>query len=350
LTPSRIGAVALLPGLGLALATAVAARLLHGLLPPSAAVAVGEVLLAVLLGLLAGNLIRLPPAAAPGVRFAYQSVLRAAVVLLGAQLSLGQVAAIGAKSLLMVAVLMTGVLALAYGLGRALGVPARLATLIGVGTAVCGNSAIAATAPAIGARDEEVTFAISVNTLLGTVAVFLYPAIGRLLELAPAAYGTWAGTAVNDTSQVVAAGFAYGAEAGGVATAVKLTRNALMGVVIVAVALLHAQRSRAGEGLGRRIGQSVPPFVLGFLLLALVNTLGGIEAASRLTGRDLAGDSRTVVRLLILVALAGVGLATRLGSLRRTGPRPLVLGVALAVAGSAAAAVMILLLGPAGGS
>ena len=110
----------------------------------------------------------------------------------------------------------------AHLLGKLAGVPGRLATLIGVGTAVCGNSAIVATAPVIRALDEEVSFAVATNTLFGTAAVLLYPIIGRALHFSDHVFGTWAGTAVNDTSQVVAAGFAYSEAAGRLATAVKL--------------------------------------------------------------------------------------------------------------------------------
>jgi len=331
-TPDR-GPV--LPGLALALAVGLAARGLHGLLPASVGRAVGEVVLAVGLGLAAGNLLPLPGATRAGIHFAQGTLLRLAIVLLGATFSLAAALAIGARSLLMVAALMTLALAAATLLGRLLAVPSNLASLIAVGTAVCGNSAISAVAPVIGARDEETAYAIATNTLFGTAAVFAYPALGQLLGLGDAAYGTWAGTAVNDTSQVVAAGFAFSAAAGQVATVVKLTRNALMGPVLVLMGLLHARRSPGRGALTR----SVPPFVLGFLALALLHSLGLLGPVPEY--------APAAARFLILVALAGVGLATRLAAMRRIGWRPFGLGLAVAVLTSLASLLWIRWLGPA---
>jgi uncharacterized integral membrane protein (TIGR00698 family) len=349
----------ILPGLALTVVCAIAARLLHGFLPPGAGAVVGEVVVAVLLGLLIGNAISLPPLLAPGIRFSFHSLLRAAIVILGAQFSFMQVVAIGGKAVLMIVVLMTLALLVAHALGRLAGVPGRLSTLIGVGTAVCGNTAITATAPVIHAEDEEVSFAIATNTLFGTAAVFLYPLLGHWMGLSNAAFGTWAGTAVNDTSQVVATGFAYSDAAGKVATAVKLTRNAMMGGVIVVIGLIYARGAGGAtadrsDGAGERPGwsrlrQSIPGFVLGFLLLALLNTLGVIAWAGSVIGRDLSQVLQVLSRFLILVALAGVGLSTRLSAMRRIGATPFLVGFATAATTATASYFLIRWLGPAGG-
>src|SRR6267378_2790530 len=243
-----------LPGLVVTIVCAITARWIHGLLPAKAGAVVGEVVVAVLLGLVIGNLARLPEILAPGIRFSFHSLLRVAIVILGAQFSFIQVVSIGGKAVIMIVILMTLALTVAHALSRLAGVPGRLATLIGVGTAVCGNTAITATSPVIHAEDEEVSFAIATNTLFGTAAVFLYPMLGHWIGLSSAAFGTWAGTAVNDTSQVVATGFAYSDMAGRVATAVKLTRNALMGAVIVVIGLIYARGGSAGAGAAREAG------------------------------------------------------------------------------------------------
>jgi len=346
-----------LPGLIVTVACAIAARFLHGYLPAKAGAVVGEVVVAVLLGLVIGNVLALPEVLAPGIRFSFHSLLRAAIVLLGAQFAFQQVVAIGGKAVLMIVILMTLALAVAHALGRLAGVPGRLATLIGVGTAVCGNTAISATAPVIRARDEEVSFAVATNTLFGTAAVFLYPLIGHWVGLSSAAFGTWAGTAVNDTSQVVAAGFAFSDAAGKVATAVKLTRNALMGPVIVVIGLLYARGAGgsaggargAGPEIGTRIRQSIPLFVLGFLLVAGLNTVGVIAWLGSRLGRDLPHDLQAVSRFLILVALSGVGLSTRLGAMRKIGATPFLVGFATAATTALASYFLIRWLGPAGG-
>jgi uncharacterized integral membrane protein (TIGR00698 family) len=345
-----------LPGLALTVMVALAARVIHQQLPAGLAAAIGEVVIAVVLGLLVGNAVALPENLAPGIRFSFHRVLRAAIILLGATFSVQQVAAIGGRAVLLVAALMTIALVAAHFLGRLAGVPPRLATLIGVGTAVCGNSAIVATAPVIGARDDEVSFAIATNTLFGTLAVFLYPLIGHLFHFGDPAFGTWAGSAVNDTSQVVATGFAFSDAAGRVATAVKLTRNALMGAVIVLMGVLHGRAREgvagapgAGGGLWLRVKQSVPLFVLGFLALAALQSAGVLRALSHAAGRDLVADARFAAGVLILVALAGVGLSTRIDAMRRTGLRPFYVGLAVATATSAVSLLWIRFLGPATG-
>jgi uncharacterized integral membrane protein (TIGR00698 family) len=351
---------AILPGLALAVLTAVIARGLHELLPRQAQHLVAEVIVAVLLGLIAGNALRLPAIFAPGVRFSYQTVLRAAIILLGASLSFQQVLRIGGKALLMIAALMTVALLVAHALGRLARVSSRLATLIGVGTAVCGNSAIAATAPVIGAADEEVSFAIAANTLFGTVAVFLYPALGHLLGLSSSVFGTWVGMAVNDTSQVVATGFAYGEAAGKVATAVKLTRNALMGVVIVVVGVLHGRSPAGAAGaaatpdaarvpIWKRAQQSVPIFVLGFLAMAALNSMGVFAQLTEVSGHSVPEALQACSRVLILVALAGVGLSARVATMRAIGLKPFYIGLATSATTATLGFLLIRALGPASG-
>jgi len=333
------------PGLSLALAVALAARLSHGLLPAAARAAVGEVLLAVLGGIAVGHAVRLPSGLGPGLRFAYDGILRAGIVLLGATLSVSQILHVGGKSLGMILALMAVALTLAHLLSHAARIPPRLGSLLAVGTAVCGNSAIVATAPVIGARDDEVSFAVATNTLLGTAAVFLYPLLGHALGLTDGAYGTWTGTAVNDTSQVLAAAFAWTDGAGRLATTVKLTRNALLGLVVLGMGLLYA---RQGEGAQPSRRSWIPLFVLGFLALALLNSIGVLGALSSAAGRDLSEDARSASKLLVLVALAGVGLSTRLSAMRRAGLRPFLVGLGTAVVVSGTSLVLIHLLGPAG--
>ena len=351
--------VEILPGLALAVLVGLSARLAHRLLPHDMASVLGEVIFAVLFGLILGNLFPVPASFQPGVRFSFHSVLRAAIVLLGASFSFHQVLAIGGKAVLLIVVLMAVALATAHFLGRAAGIPGRLATLIGVGTAICGNSAIVATAPVIEARDEEVSFAVATNTLFGTLAVLTYPLLGHLFGFDDATFGTWAGTAVNDTSQVVAAGFAFSETAGQVATAVKLTRNALMGFVIVGIGLAYSRGAAgapggaaSGSGASRpgllaRLRQSIPLFVIGFLVMAWLNTIGVFRHLSHYVGGDLAKTLQDTARVLILVALAGVGLSTRLEAMRRTGAKPFWIGLVTAVVTSGTSLLLIRLLGPA---
>ncbi|MDI3339250.1 MAG: putative sulfate exporter family transporter [Sphaerobacter sp.] len=330
----------LLPGLLLVLLVAGLARAATSVLPR----ALAEVTVALLLGLVLANTARLPAAAQPGITFAVGRLLRLGVILLGARLSVHDVLRTGLDALVIVLSGMTAVLLFTLGAGRLLRLPPRLCLLIGVGTAVCGNSAIIATAPTIEAEERDVSFAVATITLFGTLAVLLYPLIGHLAHFSDQAFGYWAGAAVNDTSQVIATGFAYSEAAGKTATVVKLTRNTLMGplLVLIGAVYLHARAGRrptdrARQSRTRRARTVVPPFVLGFLGMALLNSLGLIPA-------PVAAAASEGARALVLAALAGVGLSTDLGQLRAVGLRPVYLGLAASLLLSVLTLLLIALL------
>lgn len=259
-----------------------------------------------------------------GATIASHQVLQASIVALGLGLSLRQIGAVGIQSL----PVMLGTLALAlvaaWVLGRLLRIGGDLTVLIGVGTAICGASAIAATTAVIKAADSDVVYAISTIFLFNVVAVLLYPIIGHALGLPQSAFGLWVGTAVNDTSSVVAAGYTYGATAGAHAVVVKLTRTLM---IIPIVLVLQAWRLRAdghGSEGSPRVGvyRLVPWFIPMFLVAATLNTVGAVPVGLQPWITQLAA-------FMITVALVGVGLSARFGAMRRTGPRPVLLGAAL---------------------
>src|SRR6266545_4590131 len=205
------------PGLAAAAVVAVIARFAVQWMPWG----LSEVLLAVWLGLVIASARWLPTCSEIGIRFAQQRILRLGIILLGARLSLFDVAAIGIGALGLVVVCMATVFAFVLLVGHLTNLPRRLVLLIGVGTAVCGNSAIISTAPVVKAEEREVSFAVATITLFGTLALFLYTLLGSALHLSDTAFGMWSGVAVNDTSQVVATSAAYSTEARDVATVVK---------------------------------------------------------------------------------------------------------------------------------
>lgn len=324
-------------GLGAAVLVAIVARVVASGLPP----AFNEVLVAVLLGIVVANSGLLPAATAPGLRFSVQRVLRLGIILLGARLSLGDVAQIGAGAVGLVVLTMTAAFAFAVVVGRYVSLPPRLALLIGVGTAVCGNSAIVATAPVIDAEDREVSFAVATITIFGTLAVFAYPLIGHALGLPDAVFGVWSGVAVNDTSQVVAASAAYSPHARDIATVVKLVRNTLMAPLIVLIAWWWARRGTVASGEVRAGAlRAFPLFVLGFLFMALLRTAGLIPPS-------LATPIDQIATACILVALAAVGLSTRVAQLRTIGPRPFYVGFGTALLVAALSLTAIVALGAA---
>jgi uncharacterized integral membrane protein (TIGR00698 family) len=278
----------------------------------------------------------------PGLTFASQRLLRIGIVLLGARLSIQQVVGIGVPAAVVIAATMAAALAVVLLLSRAARIDARLATLLAVGAAVCGNSAVVATSPVIGARPKDTAYAVATVTLFGTIAIFVYPLVGHALHLGDPAFGLWSGVAINDTSQVVAASSAYSAGAFAVATVVKLIRNALMAPLILAIAWIWSRRT--GEAGDTRTGvrRAIPLFVLGFLGLALLTSVGVIGPAA-------AATFEAIARALILVALAAVGLSVRLDDLRSIGPRPLLVGLGAALLIGVATIVAIETLGLANG-
>lgn len=274
------------------------------------------------LALLLGMLVRLAYDPSPAVRgllkFGSKTVLQAAIVVLGATLSLGKVVGIGRTSLPLMLGTFAAALVAAWIIGRALRVTPRLQALIGIGTAICGASAISAVSGVIAATESEIAYAISTIFVFNLVAVVLYPTLGHVLGLSQHAFGLWAGTAINDTSSVVAAAYTYGHAAGSVAVVTKLTRTTLIIPVVLALAF---RRSRRGDG-GRHNSFLVPPFLVLFVVASALNTAGVFSA-----GLDV-GLLR-VATSLITIALASIGLSTRLTDLRRTGIRPLLLGAGL---------------------
>jgi uncharacterized integral membrane protein (TIGR00698 family) len=260
-------------------------------------------------------------------------------VLLGARLSLGEIARIGVPSTILIVLTMAASFGIVLGVSRLVRIEGRLAVLIAVGSAVCGNTAIVATAPVIGAKAREVAYAVATITLFGTLAVFLYPAIGRAIVMPQPSFGLWAGVAVHDTSQVIATSAAYGPDALDVATVVKLIRNALMAPLLFLIATGWAARGgEAVESAGRGARRAVPLFVFGFLALAALRTIGLIDA-------DQAATMDTLARAFILVALAAVGMSIHVGELRETSWRPLAVGFSVALAVGLGTLFLIVTLG-----
>jgi uncharacterized integral membrane protein (TIGR00698 family) len=332
-----------LPGLGLLLAIAVPAMLVQSQITVSGRTVISAVAIAIVIGVLLRNLVGLPDACKPGVSLAVKRLLRIGIALLGAQLSLGQVLRTGGKAVLAVAVCIVLAILVVRVISKRMGLSDRLGTLLGVGTSICGVSAIVATAPAIEAKQEETSLAVATITVFGLLAVVIYPLLGRLLGLSDGFFGTWAGTAVNDTSQVVATGLIYSQKAGEVATVVKLTRNLFMAPVIVVLSSIYLARARSAEGGAAKKGgvslkTAVPGFVLGFLAMAVLNSLGAFPA----TALDVI---RTASSWLIVIALGGVGVETNLASLRTIGFRPFYAGLCAATFMAVVSFALIALLG-----
>jgi uncharacterized integral membrane protein (TIGR00698 family) len=347
----------LVPGLALALALASLGHTLSGRIGGwlgLEASPLSPILVAILLGLALRNLLGLPRVYEAGLQLALRRVLRVGVALLGLRLSLGAVGELGLLALPVVAATIASALLLVGAVNRLLGLPRRLGTLVAVGTAICGNTAIVATAPAIGADEDEISYAVGCITVFGLLALLGYPFLAHgLFGADPRLAGLFLGTAIHDTAQVVGAGLLYlqqfGApEALDAATVTKLVRNVFMVAVIPLVALRYRRAERAGAPAGRpALGQAVPLFVLGFVALALLRTLGDLGAApvggllSEASWEGLIGSLTALSSWCLTVAMASVGLGTHFARLRALGLRPLAVGLAAALSvGSVSALVL----------
>lgn len=302
----------LIPGIALAAAVAAAA---FGLRQLPLLNAFSALLLAIIVGMLVGNLWRIPAAAHPGLAFSLRRPLRLGIALLGVQLTLTDVLAIGGVGLVILVSSVAVTFAATVMLGRALGVDRKLTQLIAAGTSICGASAIIAANTAVRARDESVAYALGVVTLFGTFVMFGYPLLGAAWDMLDRAYGLWIGASVHEVPQVVAAAFAHGTAAGEAGTVSKLARVLLLAPMVLLLPLLSA-RDPGATPQGRA---PVPWFVFGFLLLVIASTLGWIPEASK-------PMLAWATQLLLALSLAAVGLETNFRGIIAHGWRPLLLG------------------------
>jgi len=278
------------------------------------------VLWAIVLGLAISNTVGVPAIFRAGVA-TYEFWLKVGIVLLGARFLLGDVLKLGGPSLVMVAVEIAGATAFMILLGRAFGLRPKLTTLLAVGSAVCGVSAIIATQGAIEADEEDSSFAIAAILALGALSLFTFPLIGHFLHLSDHAYGLWAGLAVDNTAEASAAGALYSDAAGKLAVLVKTTRNAMIGFVVLGYALYWASRGQAKTVTNKAafLWQKFPKFVLGFLLISVLATYGFFT-------KDQVGGLANLSRWAFLLTFAGVGLRTNFREMRKQGLKPFAVG------------------------
>jgi uncharacterized membrane protein YadS len=300
---------------------------------------------------------RLRTRLAPGLKLASSRLLQCSVVILGAQLSLGAAARIGLASLPVMLGTLVVCLGAAWLYGRWLGVVGNLRTLIGVGTGICGASAIAAASPVIEAASTDIAYAVSTIFLFNIAAVLVFPVVGHALGMSQHAFGLFAGTAVNDTSSVVATATTYGTSAASYAVVVKLVRTLMIIPICVGLGALTARRQQAAPAAGaaqsagaaaasaaggaaaaptatgrqsrRRLLKLVPWFLIGFVVMAALNSAGAIPATAH-------PAISSAAAFLVAVALSAIGLSTDVAALRRAGPKPLLLGAFLWVTVAAA--------------
>ena len=303
-----------LPGMVLMLVVGYAGKIVAQYVPHSE-----YVLFAIAIGMLVRNLLPLPQIFAPGIA-TYELWMKTGIVLLGARLVLQEVFVIGASGIVMVVIEIAVAIAAAAYLGRIFGLKEKLASLLGIGIGVCGVSAIISSTSAIEAEEEDAAYAIAIILLFGAIMLFLYPALGTLLGMSDLAFGYWTGLSIDNTAEAVATGFAYSEAAGNIATVVKLSRNALMGVVVLLMALYYARKGISGEVQNKAafLWSRLPKFLLGFLAFSLLATVGFLTPGH-------AKILNNASKWLFMVTFAGVGLSTDFKRMK-AGIKPFLVG------------------------
>ena len=263
----------------------------------------------------------------PALKFTSKRILKAAIVLLGASLSVSTILSVGKMTFFVMIFTFAMCFGGGYFIRKLFGLNWKLSNLISAGTGICGGSAVAAIAPVIDADDKDIAFAMSSTFLFDMVMIALYPLMGKALGMSDIAYGIWAGTSVNDTASVVASGYAFSEAAGDFATMVKLTRTiAIIPTVLVfawiGVRAKKKEMQAAGDGKKVNMMKIIPWFIGGFLLLAILNSLGWIPVG-------VSGVMKSASKFLMVTALAAIGLNTSLLDFKKAGLAPMFYGVTI---------------------
>lgn len=318
-----------IPGISLLVGVGLLSKFIAGYIPH-----LDYVLVAIALGMLIRNTVTLPQILEAGVD-TYELWLKIGIVFLGARLVLGDVLSLGAKGLLMVLVEIIVSLTVIMFLARKFGLSDKLGSLLAVGVGICGVSAIIGASGAIDAEEEDAALAIATILIFGAVMIFLFPLLGQVIGLSPEAFGYWAGLAIDNTSEAVATGFAFSEVAGQYATLTKLGRNALMGVVILFFAIRFAgnNSSKKIDNKLKFIWSKFPKFLLGFLLMSLLSTVGFFNDSQISVMKHLTNWA-------FMLAFVGVGFRTRISEMKKAGFKAAVVGFG----GELAVAIVTLLM------
>ncbi|MEG9296761.1 putative sulfate exporter family transporter [Mangrovibacillus sp. Mu-81] len=293
---------------------------------------VGSLLFAILIGVLLRNAAALPASWTPGIQFTLKKLLKVAIVFLGAGLSLFEILNIGQSALWIIFISVSVGISVTYLVGKTLGVQPRLSLLIGIGTSICGATAISAVKGIIGAEENETAYALSTIVFFNLIAFISFPVIGHLIGLPQTSFGIWSGTAVHDTSSAVAVGYRYGEQAGEIATTVKLARTLfLIPVMFILPFILKNDLPPKGSSYK----QAFPWFTLLFLGFSVLHTFGVIPGI-------IEESLQSISKFMIIMVMAAVGLQVNLKDLSRLGFKPLLTGMIASVSCAAISLLLIL--------
>lgn len=302
-----------LPGIALAALIAAPAWVVGNLFP-----VIGSPILGILFGMFLAFWKR-PEQFNKGIGYTSKKLLQYSIILLGFQMNLFQIFKVGSQTLILMLFTLTATFLTAYAAGKVLKLEGNTKILIGVGTAICGGSAIAAAAPILHAKDEEIAHAISTIFFFNVIAAFLFPFLGHWFGMSDSTFGLWAGTAINDTSSVVAAGYSYSSAAGDLAVIVKLTRTLMIIPITLFLAFFTAGKRNLPGSRNYSIAKVFPWFVLGFLAASVCNTFLPFVS-------EFSGYLAQAGKFVIVMAMASIGINTNIIRLVKHGGRPLLLG------------------------
>lgn len=315
-----------IPGILLSVGVAALACFIESLLPIHL---IGSAVIAMFIGMSINHFLKDRKVLSAGLKFTSKKILKFAIILLGLSLNITTILTVGKMSLTVMIFTLLTCFGGGHFIGRALGLNWKLSNLISAGTGICGGSAIAAIAPTIDADDSDVAYAMSATFLFDMAMIVLFPIMGRALGMSDQAFGIWAGTAVNDTSSVVATGYAFSEAAGDFATMVKLTRTLAIIPTVVTFAFIQLRLKRkealatSGSGHGLKANFSIskifPWFILGFLAMSVVASVFPIPAA-------VVSGTKRISKFLMVCALAAIGLNTSFSSMKKAGIRPMIHG------------------------
>lgn len=311
----------LIPGVLLCIVVVIAAFAVNSVLPVDL---FGLALLSLLLGMALNPVIAKYEALAPGIDWTSKWILRTGIILTGVTLSISQVFQAGKYALL----LMVFTLSTAFGMGylcrKVFKINWKLSSLLSVSTAICGGTAVATVGPVIKARDTEIAYALFATFIFDLLTVILFPWFGKLVGLSDTGYGLWVGTSVNDTSSVIAAGYAFSDAAGSLATIVKLTRTLFIVPIVLVFSWIYTKKElqkSGGEGRVKvKISKIFPWFILGFLMVVGIRSTGILSPNTVTT-------VATAAKLFLAAALGAIGMKTSFQEVAGVGVKPMVAGV-----------------------
>jgi len=287
---------------------------------------VGGPVFAIIIGMVATQFLKKKDKLQSGISFTSKKILQYAVILLGFGLNLSTIFETGKMSLPIIFATISTSLIVAYILCKVMKMPSKTATLIGVGSSICGGSAIAATAPVIDADDEEIAQSISVIFLFNVIAALIFPTLGTAIGFSNEGFGLFAGTAINDTSSVTAAATAWdgihGSNALDTATIVKLTRTLAIIPITLVLGFVQAKRQKSESGEKVSIKKILPSFILFFILASVITTI----ATSNGVSAGFFSPIKTLSKFFIVMAMAAIGLNTNVVKLIKNGGKPILLG------------------------